>query len=173
MIMNLDHEPALPVLTRQDLPTFDRTKYAAASGVANGAYVLADAADGTARRPPDGHGPEFNSASAPTSARRPTGSRRGSISMPSWDIFEHQPHSYKESVIPARRPRQGLRRAGLDLRLGHYTGKTGAGSACTPSALGPAQGPSEQVRLSPEKVVEAAKSQVARGRRLTVPAMVA
>ena len=46
VIMKLHHEPAVLVLTRQALPTFDRTKYGAASGVARGAYILADAPDG-------------------------------------------------------------------------------------------------------------------------------
>src|SRR5271168_1110563 len=46
VVVQLKHEPAAMVLTRQAVPTFDRTKYGAASGVAKGGYILADAADG-------------------------------------------------------------------------------------------------------------------------------
>ena len=54
-ILQLRHEPAVLVLSRQPLPTFDRTKYAPASGVARGAYVLADAPGGESRSDPDRH----------------------------------------------------------------------------------------------------------------------
>jgi len=67
VIMQLRHEPAILVLTRQALPTFDRSKYAPASGVAKGAYILADAPGGKPEVILMGTGAKFISASRPTS----------------------------------------------------------------------------------------------------------
>ncbi len=101
IIAQLEHEPVALVLTRQAVPTFDRTKYAAASGVAKGAYVLADAPGGK----PDviliGTGSEVWLCIEAYEALKTEGIQARVVSMPSWEIFEQQDAPYKESVLPA------------------------------------------------------------------------
>src|SRR5207237_7521909 len=88
VIMQLHHEPAALVLTRQAVPTFDRAKYAAAAGVAKGAYVLADAPDGK----PDvllmSSGSEVQLCIAAYEQLKSEGVKARVVSMPSWAIFE-------------------------------------------------------------------------------------
>ena len=99
-VMQLRHQPAVIALSRQPLPTFDRSRYASAAGVARGAYVMADAPGG----PPEviliASGSEVSLAVAAHEALTSQGIRSRVVSMPSWDIFEHQPASYRESVLP-------------------------------------------------------------------------
>jgi transketolase len=101
IIAQLKHQPVALVLTRQALPTFDRTKYGAASGTARGAYVLADAASGK----PDvilmGTGSEVSLCVEAYEKLKAEGIQARVVSMPSWDIFEQQDAAYKESVLPA------------------------------------------------------------------------
>ncbi len=89
-VMQLRHQPAVLVLSRQPLPPLDRSKYAPASGVARGAYVLADA---------PGSDPEVIFIATGMLAE---GVRSRVVSMPSWDIFENQTQEYRESVLPPR-----------------------------------------------------------------------
>jgi transketolase len=100
IIAQLQHQPAALVLTRQNLPTFDRTKYAAASGTAKGAYVLADAPGGK----PDviliGTGSEVSLCVEAYEKLKAEGISARVVSMPSQEIFERQDKSYKESVLP-------------------------------------------------------------------------
>jgi transketolase len=99
-IMKLRHKPAILALSRQPLPTLDRNKYAPASGVAQGAYVLADAPGGK----PDviliASGSEVILAVEAHERLLAEGIRSRVVSMPSWDIFEHQTPEYRESVLP-------------------------------------------------------------------------
>src|SRR6266576_2080715 len=99
-IMQLRHEPAVLVLSRQPLPTLDRSKYAPASGVARGAYVLADAARGKPEVILIASGSEVVLAVAAHEKLLAEGIRSRVVSMPSWDIFEHQPPEYRQSVLP-------------------------------------------------------------------------
>ena len=93
--------PTTLVLTRQAMPTFDRTKYGAASGVAKGAYVLADAQGGK----PDvilmGTGSEVGLCMVAYEKLGAEGIKARVVSMPSWELFERQDAAYKESVLPA------------------------------------------------------------------------
>jgi transketolase len=100
-IMQLRHKPALLVLSRQPVPTLDRSKYASAAGLAHGAYVLAD--------PPGGAKPDViliasgSEVSLCVDAHEELlaeGIRTRVVSMPSWDIFEDQPQAYRDSVLP-------------------------------------------------------------------------
>ncbi len=101
IIMQHRHGPCTLVLTRQAMPTFDRTKLAAAAGVAKGAYVLADAPGGK----PDvilmGSGSEVSLCVEAWEKLQAAGIKARVVSMPSWEIFEKQDASYKESVLPA------------------------------------------------------------------------
>jgi transketolase len=101
VIAKLQHEPVALVLTRQAVPTFDRTKYAAASGTAKGAYVLADAPGGK----PDvilmATGSEVSLCVDAYERLKEEGVAARVVSMPSWEIFEQQDAAYKESVLPS------------------------------------------------------------------------
>ncbi len=100
IIAQLQHQPAALVLTRQALPTFDRTKYASASGAAKGAYVLADAPGGK----PDvilmATGSEVSLCVEAYEKLKTEGIKARVVSMPSWEIFEQQDDAYKKSVLP-------------------------------------------------------------------------
>jgi transketolase len=93
--------PSTLVLTRQPLPTFDRTKFAPASGVAKGAYILIDAEGGK----PDvillATGSEVYLCVEAREKLAAEGIKARVVSMPSWDLFEKQDATYKESVLPA------------------------------------------------------------------------
>ncbi|HTX38273.1 MAG TPA: transketolase [Bryobacteraceae bacterium] len=99
-ILQLRHEPAALVLSRQPLPTFDRTKYAPASGLARGAYVLTDSPDGKPELILIATGSEVSLALNAHESLVAQGIRSRVVSMPSWDIFEHQDAGYRASVLP-------------------------------------------------------------------------
>jgi transketolase len=98
--MQLRHRPAVLVLSRQPLPTLDRNKYAAASGVASGAYVLIDAPGGKPEVILIATGSELSLAADAHERLAADGIRSRVVSMPSWDIFEHEPQDYRDSVLP-------------------------------------------------------------------------
>ena len=100
LIMTLRDQPANLVLSRQALPTLDRSRYAYATGLARGAYVLADADDGR----PDvlllASGSEVALCIAAYEQLKLEGVKARVISMPSWDLFERQDENYREQVLP-------------------------------------------------------------------------
>ena len=99
-IVQLRHKPAVLVLSRQPLPTLDRTKYAPASGVERGAYVLADAPGNNPELILIASGSEVSLAVQAHEKLIAEGIRSRVVSMPSWDIFEHQTQEYQDSVLP-------------------------------------------------------------------------
>jgi len=99
-IMQLRHQPAVLALSRQPLPTLDRTKYASASGVAQGAYVLADAPDGNPEVIIIASGSEVSLVVQVHETLLAEGIRSRVVSMPSWEIFDRQPQAYRDSVLP-------------------------------------------------------------------------
>jgi len=100
-IMQLRHKPAVLALSRQPLPTLDRSKYASASGVAKGAYVLGDAPGGKPEVILIASGSEVSLAVDSHEKLLAQGIKSRVVSMPSWDAFEQQSAEYKESVLPA------------------------------------------------------------------------
>jgi len=100
VILRVKDRPVSLVLTRQALATLDRTKYAPASGVSRGAYVLADASDGR----PDvlllATGSEVSLCIAAYEQLKSEGIKARVISMPSWELFEGQSREYRDSVLP-------------------------------------------------------------------------
>ena len=98
--MQLRHRPAAPVLSRQALPTLDRKKYAAASGVARGAYVLADAPGDRPEVLLLATGSEVSLAIEAHEKLIAEKIRSRVISMPCWDIFERETPAYRDSVLP-------------------------------------------------------------------------
>jgi transketolase len=100
VIMRLQHHPAALVLSRQPIPTFDRGRYASATGVAKGAYILADADD----RKPDvillASGSEVSLCVEAFQRLTADGIRARVVSMPSWELFEQQDDAYRDGVLP-------------------------------------------------------------------------
>jgi transketolase len=99
-VMKLTHQPAVLVLSRQSVPTLDRRKYASASGVARGAYVLSDTPGGNPEVILIASGSEVSLAVEAHEKLIAEGIRSRVVSMPSWDIFDHQPQDYRDSVLP-------------------------------------------------------------------------
>jgi len=99
-VMQQRHMPAVLALSRQALPIIDRTKYAPASGVARGAYVLADAPGGDPEVILIASGSEVCLAVDAHEKLRAEGIRSRVVSMPSWEIFDHQTQEYRDSVLP-------------------------------------------------------------------------
>ena len=100
VIMSLRKEPAALILTRQALPTFDRTKYAPASGVSRGAYILADADGGKPQVILMATGSEVYLCIDAYEKLKSEGVRARVVSMPSWELFEHQDQTYRDQVLP-------------------------------------------------------------------------
>ena len=100
VVLKSHHQPAVVVLSRQGVATLDRTRYAPASGVARGAYILADAEAGK----PDviliGTGTEVGLCVEAYEKLKQEGVRARVVSMPSWDLFERQDQSYRDRVLP-------------------------------------------------------------------------
>jgi transketolase len=99
-VLRLRHQPAAILLSRQPLPTFDRGKYASADGLACGAYVMAGAPGGSPEIILIASGSEVALVIQAHETLAARGIRSRVVSMPSWDIFERQPSSYREEVLP-------------------------------------------------------------------------
>ncbi len=161
VIMELHHEPVALILTRQALPTLDRTKYSAASGVANGAYVLADADD----RKPEvvlmASGSEVSLCVDAYERLKTEGIKARVVSMPSWELFERQSQEYRDSVVPPDvRARVSVEQAST-LGWERYVGLTGQSIGMrTFGASAPLKELQKKFGFTPENVVAAAKAQL-------------
>jgi transketolase len=100
VIMQLHHQPAVLILTRQDLPTLDRARYAPASGLARGAYVVADAVTGQPEVLLMASGSEVSLCVEAHERLTAEGIKSRVISMPSWELFDDQDAAYRDSVLP-------------------------------------------------------------------------
>jgi transketolase len=152
------------VLTRQAVPTLDRTRYAAASGLARGAYVLADADDA-----PEllliGTGSEVALCIEAYEQLRAEGIRVRAVSMPSWELFEEQTAAYRESVLPARIAARVTVEAAASLGWERYAGTGGAILGVDTFGLSaPAKIVDEHFGFEAGRVVAAAKAQLANHR---------
>ncbi len=141
-VLPLKHNPAALVLTRQELPTLDRSKYAPASGVARGGYVLADAAGGKPELILIGTGSELSVAVKAYEKLTSEGIKARVVSLPSWELFEAQSPSYRQSVLPddvtVRVAVEAGVRFGWDRyigRCGRFVGMTGFGASAPESLL--------------------------------------
>jgi transketolase len=163
LIMQLDHEPVALVLTRQALPTLDRTKYASAAGLAKGAYVLADAPGGK----PDvlllATGSEVSLCVNAYEQLAKEGVKARVVSMPSWELFEHQSKEYQDSVLPPSvTARVGVEQAAT-FGWSRYLGATGRCIGMhTFGASAPLKELQRKFGFTPEQIVAAAKEQVAK-----------
>jgi transketolase len=162
-IIQLRHEPAVLALSRQPLPTFDRTKYASASGVAHGAYVLADAPGGNPELILIASGSEVSLAVEAHEKLLAEGIRSRVVSMPSWDIFDHQTKEYRDSVLPPDvKARVAIEQAST-FGWERYVGTSGHTIGMnTFGASAPLKELQRKFGFHPDQVVAAAKNQLGR-----------
>ena len=165
VIMQLKHEPVVLVLTRGAVPTFDRARYAPAAGLAQGAYVLAEAEGG----PPEvmliGTGSEVSLCVAAYEQLRAEGIRARVVSMPSWELFEKQSQEYRDSVLPPDVSARVAVEAASGFGWAHYAGAGGAILAMqTFGASAPLQQLLQKFGFTAEHVAATAKEQIARVR---------
>jgi transketolase len=125
VVLGLKHEPACLILSRQNLPTFDRTRYAAANGVRRGAYVLADAANGKPAVILMGTGSEVRLCLEVYEKLTAEGVAARVVSMPSWELFEQQDEDYRASVLPPDVTRRVAVEQASTLGWERYTGLRG------------------------------------------------
>ncbi len=118
--------PSCIILSRQKLPTIDRGRYRSAAGLAKGAYVLADAIEGDPELLLLATGSEVSLALEAHECLAAEGVRSRVVSMPCWSLFEQQPRSYREAVLPPSvRARVAVEQA-VPLGWGRYVGPDGA-----------------------------------------------
>ncbi len=163
LIMQLRHEPVALILSRQALPTVDRTKYAPASGLAKGAYVLADAKDGK----PDvlllGTGSEVSLCVAAYEKLSADGVKARVVSMPSWELFEHQSQEYRDSVLPPQVTARVSVEQASTFAWARYVGTQGQSVGMrTFGASAPLKELQKKFGFTTENVVAAAKEQLAK-----------
>jgi transketolase len=157
--------PVSLALSRQKLPTFDRAKYAPASGVARGGYVLADAGGG----PPEviliGTGSEVSLCVGAHDKLVGEGVRARVVSLPSWALFEDQDQAYRDHVLPPDVHARVTVEAAAALGWERYAGQTGAIIAMRSfGASAPAKDLQKRFGFTVEAVYEAARTQVERER---------
>jgi len=158
-VMQLRHRPALLALSRQALPTFDRRKYAPASGVARGAYVMAEAPGGTPQIILIASGSEVALAIDAYETLVAQGIRARVVSMPCWDIFESQPQSYREQVLPPKLKARVAIEQGSVLGWDRYVGPEGRVIGMkTFGASAPLKELQRKFGFEPERIVEVAKA---------------
>jgi transketolase len=165
-ILQLHHQPAVLVLSRQPLPTLDRTKYAPASGVARGAYILAD---------PPGNNPELiliasgSEVSLAVQAHEKLiaeGIRSRVVSIPSWDIFEHQTQEYRDAVFPSQAKARVAIEQASTFGWERYVGQAGCVIGMkTFGASAPLKELQRKFGFEPDEVVTIAKDLLVRNQR--------
>jgi transketolase len=124
-IMQLGRQPAALVLTRQNLPTLDRSRYASAAGVAQGGYVLADAPQGRPQVILIGTGSELSLCVEAYEQLTAEGIAARVVSMPSWELFEAQPAAYRAAVLPPDVTARVAVEAGVEQGWQKYLGSAG------------------------------------------------
>jgi transketolase len=162
VVIALKHQPACLVLSRQPLPTLDRNRYAPASGVRRGAYILADAENAAPQVLLIGTGSEIWLCIEAYEALKAEGIPARVVSMPSWELFEQQDEAYRDQVLPPSvRARVSVEQASV-IGWDHYVGLRGAKIGMhTFGSSAPLKDLETKFGFTPDKVVAAAKSQLA------------
>jgi transketolase len=161
-VLPLHHEPVALVLSRQALPTFDRSGLGPASGVARGAYVLAEAPKGD----PDvlllATGSEVQLAMAARDELASGGIGARVVSMPCWELFDRQPQAYRDEVLPPSvKARVAIEQAST-LGWDRYVGDGGAVIGMhTFGASAPLKQLLIRFGFTPDRVAEIARERVA------------
>ena len=163
-VMTLKAQPASLILSRQAMPTLDRTKYASAEGVKHGAYVLAD--------PPAGGEPELilmatgselSLAVGAYETLTAEGIRARVVSFPSWELFEAQPAEYRHSVFPPHITARVSIEQGSTIGWDRYIGSSGAAIGMHSfGASAPLAALLKKFGFTPEAVAEIARKQAGR-----------
>ena len=162
-IVQLRHKPAVLALSRQPLPTLDRSKYAPASGTAKGAYVLADAPGGNPEVILIASGSEVSVAIEAHEKLVAEGIRSRVVSMPSWDVFDCQTKEYRDSVLPPAVKARVSIEQGSTFGWERYVGSSGHSVGMnTFGASAPLKELQKKFGFHPEGVVAAAKNQLGR-----------
>ena len=161
--MQLRHQPAAMVLSRQPLPTVDRNKYAPASGVAHGAYVLADPPGGNPEVIIIASGSEVCLAVEAHEKLLAEGIRSRVVSMPSWEIFESQTKQYRDSVLPPTVQARVAVEQASTFGWERYIGTSGRVIGMhTFGASAPLKALERKFGFEPDQVIAAVKEQLAK-----------
>ena len=163
VVLALKHQPACLILSRQNLPTLDRSRYAAAGGLKRGAYVLADSGGG----PPEviliSTGSEVSLCVEVYEKLASEGVKARVVSMPSWELFEQQDTAYRAVVLPPAVTRRVAVEQASTLGWERYTGLHGTIIGMkTFGASAPLKELLVKFGFTPEHVYAAAKEQLAR-----------
>jgi transketolase len=168
VIIALQHQPAALVLSRQALPTLDRTRYAPAAGLKRGGYILADAAD---RKPAViliGTGSEIALCIDAYEELKRDGIAARVVSMPSWELFEQQDQAYRDEVLPPSITARVSAEMGSVIGWDRYVGVTGAKVGMnTFGSSAPLKDLLTKFGFTPAKVLAAAKEQIAQSKEMT------
>jgi transketolase len=163
LIMKLRHEPVALVLSRQAMPTLDRTKYASAIGVEKGAYVLAES-DPKPQVVLMGTGTEVSLVVKAYEKLVEGGVKARVVSMPSWELFERQTPEYRDSVLPPALDNRIAVEFASTFGWERYVGRRGKCIAMkTFGASAPLADLQKKFGFTVEAIVEEAKALVARG----------
>ena len=161
VIMQLRHQPVILAMTRQALPTLDRTRYASAHGLAQGAYVLADADDGKPEVLLLTSGSEVALCIEAYEQLKAEGIQARVVSMPSWELFEQQNQHYRETVIPRSITARVSVEQATTFGWSCYVGLTGTSLGMhTFGASAPAKDLTTHFGFTVDCVVAAAKQQL-------------
>ncbi len=162
VIMQLHHEPAALVLSRQALPIIDRSSYAPATGVAQGAYILAEAEGGQPQVLLLATGSEVALCLQAYEQLKQEGIQARVVSMPSWELFARQSQDYRDHVLPPEVTARVAVEQASTLGWAHYTGLKGTVIGMhTFGSSAPLKDLLVKFGFTPEKIVSAAKAQLA------------
>ena len=155
------HHPVVLVLSRQAMPTLDRTKYAPATGLHKGAYVVADSDQ------PEviliGTGTEVGLCIAAHEKLVAAGVKSRVVSMPSWELFEEQDAAYRDAVLPPAITARVVVEQASNFGWERYVGRTGAMITMrTFGASAPLKELQTKFGFAPDNIVAAAKAQLAK-----------
>jgi transketolase len=163
VIIGLKDEPACLVLTRQALPTLDRTRYAPAGALSRGGYVLADAPDGKPAVILIGTGSEVALCVNAYEELKGDGTAARVVSMPSWELFEQQEQAYRDGVLPPDVTARVSVEMGSVIGWDRYVGATGTRIGMkTFGASAPLKDLLTKFGFTPAQVLAAAKDQIAK-----------
>jgi transketolase len=163
VVMQLRHDPVTFVLSRQPMPTLDRSRYASAAGVARGAYVLADADGVEPQVILIATGTELALAVGAYEQLTAEGVKARVVSMPSWELFDRQPREYREEVLPPSVTARVAVEQASTFGWERFVGLTGRIIGMkTFGASAPLKDLQQKFGFTPEAVVEAAKEQIER-----------
>lgn len=163
VVLGFKHRPACVILSRQALPTLDRSRFAPASGVARGAYVLGDLGGAPPKVILIGTGSEVSLCVAAAEQLAAEGTAARVVSMPSWDLFEQQDEAYRETVLPdaigARVAVEMASTIGWERYVGRHGAVIGMHSF---GASAPIKGLLTKFGFTSEHVISAAREQIAK-----------